>query len=38
MRNQETAFTKLSENIIIYEQERGLVVSFKDALLFASGF
>ncbi|MGI5911546.1 MAG: flagellar motor protein MotB [Syntrophomonadaceae bacterium] len=35
--NQETAFTKLSENIIIYEQERGLVVSFKDALLFASG-
>lgn len=29
--------TKLSEQIIVYEQERGLVISFKDALLFASG-
>lgn len=28
---------KLSEHIIIYEQERGLVISFKDALLFPSG-
>lgn len=32
-----TAVTKLSEHIIIYEQERGLVISFKDTLLFASG-
>jgi len=31
------AAIKLSEHIIIYEQERGLVISFKDALLFASG-
>ncbi|MGI5921360.1 MAG: flagellar motor protein MotB [Syntrophomonadaceae bacterium] len=31
------AATKLSDNIIIMEQERGLVISFKDALLFASG-
>lgn len=31
------AATKLSDYIIIYEQERGLVISFKDALLFASG-
>jgi chemotaxis protein MotB len=31
------AVTKLSDHIIIYEQERGLVVSFKDTLLFASG-
>lgn len=29
--------TKLSEYIIVYEQERGLVISFKDALLFHSG-
>ncbi len=29
--------TLLSEQIIIYEQERGLVISFKDALLFGSG-
>jgi len=29
--------TKLSEHIIIYEQERGLVISFKDAMLFPSG-
>lgn len=29
--------TRLSEQIIIYEQERGLVISFKDALLFRSG-
>lgn len=29
--------TRLSENIVIMEQERGLVISFKDALLFASG-
>lgn len=32
-----TDVIKLSENIIIYEQERGLVISFKDTLLFASG-
>lgn len=29
--------TKLSEYIIVYEQERGLVISFKDTLLFSSG-
>ncbi|MEN6460762.1 MAG: flagellar motor protein MotB [Syntrophomonas sp.] len=29
--------TKLSDNIIILEQERGLVISFKDTLLFSSG-
>lgn len=29
--------TKLSEHIIVYEQERGLVISFKDTLLFSSG-
>lgn len=29
--------TKLSEHIIVYEQERGLVISFKDTLLFESG-
>lgn len=29
--------TKLSEHIMVYEQERGLVISFKDALLFPSG-
>lgn len=28
---------KLSEQVIVYEQERGLVISFKDALLFPSG-
>lgn len=28
---------KLSEQVIVYEQERGLVISFKDALLFSSG-
>lgn len=28
--------TKLSDHIILYEQERGLVISFKDTLLFAS--
>ena len=27
----------LAENIIIYEQERGLIISFKDAILFPSG-
>lgn len=32
-----TDIIKLSENIIIYEQERGLVISLKDTLLFASG-
>lgn len=32
-----TDVIKLSDNIIIYEQERGLVISFKDTLLFASG-
>lgn len=32
-----TTVTKLSDSIIIYEQERGLVISFKDTLLFASG-
>jgi len=30
------AVTKLSDHIIVYEQERGLVISFKDTLLFAS--
>ena len=39
--NQDTsqgnaAVTKLSDHIIVYEQERGLVISFKDTLLFAS--
>ena len=29
--------TKLSDSIMVYEQERGLVISFKDTLLFASG-
>lgn len=29
--------TKLGEYIVVYEQERGLVISFKDTLLFASG-
>ena len=29
--------TKLSENIVLMEQERGLVISFKDSLLFPSG-
>ncbi len=29
--------TKLGNQIVIYEQERGLVISFKDALLFDSG-
>ncbi len=29
--------TRLGDQIIIYEQERGLVISFKDALLFRSG-
>lgn len=29
--------TKLSDSIVILEQERGLVISFKDTLLFASG-
>lgn len=28
---------KLSEYIVVYEQERGLVISFKDTLLFNSG-
>ena len=28
--------TKLSEYIIVYEQERGLVISFKDTLLLAA--
>ncbi|MDD2620808.1 MAG: flagellar motor protein MotB [Syntrophomonadaceae bacterium] len=32
-----TAATRLSENIIVYEQERGLVISFKDTMLFPSG-
>ncbi len=32
-----TSAVKLSENIIVYEQERGLVISFKDTMLFASG-
>lgn len=32
-----TSVTKLSDHIIVYEQERGLVISFKDTLLFASG-
>jgi chemotaxis protein MotB len=32
-----TSSTKLSDSIIILEQERGLVISFKDTLLFASG-
>jgi len=29
--------TKLGEYIVVYEQERGLVISFKDTLLFNSG-
>ncbi|HBQ84961.1 MAG TPA: chemotaxis protein MotB [Syntrophomonas sp.] len=29
--------TRLSDSIVIMEQERGLVISFKDTLLFASG-
>lgn len=29
--------SKLSEYIVVYEQERGLVISFKDTLLFNSG-
>jgi len=29
--------TKLGEYIVVYEQERGLVISFKDTLLFSSG-
>lgn len=33
----DKAVTKLSDHIIIYEQERGLVISFKDTLLFESG-
>jgi len=32
-----TSATRLSDNIIIYEQERGLVISFKDTMLFPSG-
>ncbi|MGE5453626.1 MAG: flagellar motor protein MotB [Methylocystaceae bacterium] len=28
---------KLAQNVIIYQQERGLVISFKDAILFPSG-
>jgi len=32
-----TSTTKLSDYVVVYEQERGLVISFKDALLFASG-
>ncbi|KUG04236.1 flagellar motor rotation protein motb [hydrocarbon metagenome] len=35
--SNDAATTRLSEQIIIYEQERGLVISFKDALLFGSG-
>jgi chemotaxis protein MotB len=31
------AVTRLSDHIIVYEQERGLIISFKDTLLFASG-
>lgn len=27
----------LAQNVIVYEQERGLVISFKDAILFPSG-
>lgn len=33
----ETTVKQLSEYVIIMEQERGLVISFKDAVLFASG-
>ncbi len=32
-----TSTTRLSDNLIVYEQERGLVISFKDTMLFASG-
>ncbi|MDD2585907.1 MAG: flagellar motor protein MotB [Syntrophomonadaceae bacterium] len=32
-----TAIAKLSDYIVVYEQERGLVISFKDTLLFESG-
>ncbi len=35
--SNDSETTRLSEQIIIYEQERGLVISFKDALLFGSG-
>ncbi|MGE5380665.1 MAG: flagellar motor protein MotB [Methylocystaceae bacterium] len=28
---------KLAQNVVIYQQERGLVISFKDAILFPSG-
>ncbi len=35
--SSDSQTTRLSEQIIIYEQERGLVISFKDALLFGSG-
>ncbi len=31
-----TSVTRLSDHIAVYEQERGLVISFKDTLLFAS--
>jgi chemotaxis protein MotB len=33
----QVASTKLSDYITVMEQERGLVISFKDTLLFASG-
>ncbi|MEA1960907.1 MAG: flagellar motor protein MotB [Bacillota bacterium] len=36
-KGQGQVATKLSDSITILEQERGLVISFKDALLFASG-
>ncbi|WP_061212727.1 OmpA/MotB family protein [Syntrophomonas wolfei] len=32
-----TSTTRLSDSLIVYEQERGLVISFKDTMLFASG-
>lgn len=37
MKDTGQTSTKLSDYINIIEQERGLVISFKDALLFASG-
>lgn len=32
-----TSTTRLSDSLIVYEQERGLVISFKDTMLFPSG-
>lgn len=37
IKEQEVLTKGLSENIVILQQERGLVISLKDTLLFASG-